>query len=68
MQQWPKQMVEVKVCGNCIHYRQHYVLIENGRFKPLWYGHCHMPRPRYPLPDSICTNYQPYEEEPVSQR
>lgn len=63
----PKPMVEANVCGTCIHYRQHYVLVEGGRFEPLWYGHCHVPRSRYPLPDGTCRHYEPYEKEPVSQ-
>ena len=37
-------VVEKVCCGTCVHYRQHYVLSEGGRFLPLWYGHCHVPR------------------------
>ena len=35
-----KYMVEKRVCGTCVHYRQHYVRTEQGNYYPLWYGHC----------------------------
>lgn len=54
----PKPMVEKEVCGTCVYYRQHYVLTVEGRFQALWYGHCHNPRPRYPLPDDRCPRWE----------
>ena len=35
-----KYMVEKRVCGTCVHYRQHYVRSREGYYIPLWYGHC----------------------------
>ena len=45
-----KYMVEKRVCGTCVHYRQHYVRSREGYYIPLWYGHCIHPwrRPRAP--------------------
>lgn len=59
-----KYIVEAKVCGACVHYRQHYVLAEGGRFHPIWYGHCHVPRAgRYPQPDGVCPRWEGPEGE-----
>ena len=46
-----KYMVEKRVCGTCVHYRQHYVRTEQGNYYPLWYGHCIHPWRRHPEPD-----------------
>ena len=43
-----KYMVEKRVCGTCVHYRQHYVRTEQGNYYPLWYGHCIHPWRRHP--------------------
>ena len=68
MEKMPKKMVKAEVCGNCVNYRQHYVLQGGSCFRPLWYGHCHTPRSgRYPTPEEVCPHYQPYEQEPDSQ-
>lgn len=66
MERMPKPMVKAELCGTCIHYRQHYILVEDGRFRPLWYGHCHRPKSRHPLPNETCPRFEPYEKEPVS--
>ena len=46
-----KYMVEKRVCGTCVHYRQHYVRSREGYYIPLWYGHCIPPGrgPRGPV-------------------
>ena len=50
-----KWIVDAKVCGTCAHYRQHYTLQSCGVFRPLWYGHCHVPRwGKHPRPDETC--------------
>ena len=66
-----KYIVETEVSGTCVHYHQHYVQTQGGRFHALWYGHCHVPRPgRYPQPDGSCPRWEgaegEAEEEPVS--
>ena len=56
-------IVEKQCCGTCIHYRQHYVLIEGGRPYPLWYGHCHTPRRKYRTPDETCPYWESSEQK-----
>lgn len=64
-----KYMVEKRVCGTCVHYRQHYVRTGKGDYYPLWYGHCIQPWRRHPEPDSGCERWEGTEngKEPVSQ-
>ena len=58
-----KYIVEKVVCGTCAHYRQHYVLGECGKFWPLWYGHCHVPRcGKHPSPDQTCPHWKAREK------
>ena len=49
-----KYMVEKRVCGTCVHYRQHYVRSREGYYIPLWYGHCIHPWRRHPEPELGC--------------
>lgn len=35
--------VETAVCGDCIHFRQHYIK-QGYRYTPIYYGHCVYPR------------------------
>lgn len=53
-----KYMVEKRVCGTCVHYRQHYVRTEQGNYYPLWYGHCIHPWRRHPEPDFGCERWE----------
>lgn len=65
-----KYIVEVQTCGTCAHYRQHYILGDYGRFRPIWYGHCQAPQARRPLPDGVCPKWRDGEKtdrEPDSQ-
>lgn len=57
-----RYIVEAEVCGICRHYHQHYVL-DKDQFRPLWYGHCHVPRPKHPQPDGACPHWQGREED-----
>lgn len=58
-----KYIVEKEVCGTCAHYRQHYVMMECGKFWPLWYGHCHVPRwGKHPSPDQTCPHWKAREK------
>lgn len=50
-------IVEKSCCGTCVHYRQHYILQEDGRPYPLWYGHCHTPRAKRRTPDEVCPHW-----------
>ena len=50
-------VVEQECCGTCVHYRQHYILSEQGRPWPLWYGHCVFPRLKARKPDETCPHW-----------
>ena len=52
-------VVEKECCGTCVHYRQHYILSEQGRPFPLWYGHCGTPRRKRRQPDEVCPYWSP---------
>ena len=58
MPKMPKPMVQAEVCGNCLHYHQHYVLSDHQKPIPLWYGHCGMPRFKEPRPDETCEHWE----------
>lgn len=63
-------MVETEVCGTCSHYHQHFVLMKNGHFHPLWYGHCGRRGLRHPQPGDVCPHWSPAlkpDEEPASK-
>ena len=34
----------IKGCGNCAHFRLHYIRLAKGRYHALRYGHCVYPR------------------------
>ena len=51
-------VVERACCGTCVHYRQHYTLLEKGSFRPLWYGHCAVPRRKRRMPDEVCQHWR----------
>ena len=55
-------VVEKECCGTCVHYRQHYVLV-NGRPHPIWYGHCVSPRVKPRAPDEGCKYWTPVEKK-----
>ena len=54
-------VVEKECCGTCVHYRQHYVLLGDGRPHPLWYGHCHTPRQKRRTPDEAWPHWKAAE-------
>lgn len=56
-------IVERACCGSCIHYRQHYVLRENGQPFPVWYGHCRFPRLKRRTPDETCPHWESAERD-----
>lgn len=62
-------VVEQEYCGTCVHYRQHYVLSDRGRFSPLWYGHCGTPRMKQRQPDEACPRWGPVQppDEPEDE-
>lgn len=57
-----KYIVPAETCGACIHYYQHYVLTEGGRFQALWSGHCGTPLLRDMRPDGTCPRWQGPEQ------
>ena len=56
-------MVEQRCCGTCIHYRQHYILTQQCRPYPLWYGHCGTPRMKRRTPDETCPYWESSEQK-----
>lgn len=64
MTRMPKPMVQAEVCGTCVHYHQHYVMLPSGRPLPLWYGHCTMPALKGRNPDQTCEHWEEnYKDE-----
>jgi len=49
---------EKEVCGTCEHYRQHYIMGFEGKMRPLWYGHCGVPRGKRRAPDESCPHWK----------
>lgn len=45
-----------KMCGTCRFFRLHYVCEEDGRYVPLYYGHCIYPQ----LKQRACIQVCPY--------
>ncbi len=43
-------------CGDCLHYRRHYICWE-GDFFPLKYGHCVFPRRKKRTPENTCPHW-----------
>lgn len=31
-------------CGDCVHFRRHYIRYKSGRYRPIQSGHCVFPR------------------------
>ena len=62
MTRMPKPMVPAEVCGTCVHYHQHYVLLAKGRWLPIWYGHCALPEIQSRNPDETCGSWQERED------
>ena len=46
-----------KICGSCVHFKQHYVLKEKNQFRPLWYGHCDVYLGKIQAPTDHCPNW-----------
>jgi len=55
--------MEIQNCGNCKHFRLHYIKYSRGRYSALIHGHCVKPRlkKRY-VEDKACQ----YWEEKIS--
>lgn len=58
-----REMVEEKVCGTCVHFHQHFALLEGGGFYPLWYGHCSEPRLKDRTPGETCPHWEVRAEQ-----
>ena len=52
---------EAKICGNCIHFYQHYLKI-NGRYKLLHCGHCVYPRLKICSDLKTCPHWEATQE------
>ena len=50
-------------CGECRHFRLHYIKYGRGHYDPLSYGHCIKPRrKKWYTADQGCPYYQPREQ------
>ena len=47
------------LCGDCAHFRRHYIRMEEGRYDPLAYGHCVCPRLKPRTQDQTCRHWTP---------
>lgn len=59
---------EAKICYNCKHYMQHYVLCTEGGQKVFWetyQGHCCKPRLKNRLPWDVCEKFEAGEREEI---
>lgn len=61
-----KYVVEQELCGTFLHYHQHYVMLREGKFLPLWYRHCGVPGVKNREPNETCPHWAGKQEEPVS--
>ncbi len=52
-------MCSEQICGNCRHFRRHYVRYARGRYMALLYGHCVKPRrKKRNIDDKACDRWQ----------
>ena len=55
-------MCNEQTCGNCRHFRRHYVRYARGRYMALSYGHCVKPRLKSREADTrACAHWQEKE-------
>lgn len=54
---------ETKVCGDCVHFRQHYVKLGIDYYSPIEYGHCTYPRCKRRTTGDTCPRWEPAAEE-----
>lgn len=54
---------DTEVCGNCIHFRQHYVKWGIDYYHPLQYGHCTFPRTKKREAGDTCPHWKAVLEE-----
>ena len=56
---------ESKRCGNCVHFRQHYIKRGKDYYFPLEYGHCTFPRNKSRETGDTCSHWSAIEEEKI---
>ena len=55
----PYEKRSTETCGNCRHFRLHYILRPNGSsFAPLHYGHCTFPRCKPRAERQTCPHWE----------
>jgi hypothetical protein len=55
---------EDRVCGDCAHFRLHYIRCEDGTYMPLHFGHCTTPRLKDRAEKQRCPHWTPKPETP----
>ena len=58
---------DVRQCGNCAHYRQHYIEfpVPGDGYRPCHSGHCRCPRPLLVYANQVCGRFRPKGEENI---
>ena len=54
---------DTEVCGNCVHFRQHYIKWGLNYYFPIRYGHCTFPRNKRRESGDTCPNWKAVSEE-----
>ena len=54
-------------CGNCVHFRQHYIKIGAGTYHQIKYGHCTFPRNKRRETGDTCPHWKAVCEESLPE-
>lgn len=57
------EALPVERCGNCIHFRRHYIRIKEEYYIPIAYGHCVYPKPKKRRDEEHCSRWSAAETE-----
>lgn len=55
------EALPVEQCGNCKHFRRHYIRCEGDHYYPISYGHCVFPRIKKRREEERCPHWSPAE-------
>ncbi len=48
------EALPVESCGNCVHFRRHYIRVAEDCYRPISYGHCVCPRLKKRRTEECC--------------
>ena len=52
-----------EVCGNCQHFRLHYICMSENNYVPISYGHCVFPMLKRRRTEETCPNWSPIKSD-----